>query len=86
MIERGESLEVIQEDYPYLSELDLKFAPLYVKAYPIMGRPKKARSQIYRLRKAIKLLIKFDSFEILVKSFPANILNNKLHNNHLRYN
>ena len=41
MIERGESLEVIQEDYPYLSELDLKFAPLYVKAYPIMGRPKK---------------------------------------------
>ena len=41
MIERGESIYVIQEDYPYLSELDLKFAPLYVKAYPIMGRPKK---------------------------------------------
>jgi uncharacterized protein (DUF433 family) len=41
IIIRGESLQIIQEDYPYLSELDLKFAPLYVKAYPIMGRPKK---------------------------------------------
>ena len=41
IIARGESLEVIREDYPYLSELDLKFAPLYVKAYPVMGRPKK---------------------------------------------
>ncbi len=41
MIERGESPQIIQEDYPYLSELDLQFAPLYVKAYPIMGRPKK---------------------------------------------
>ncbi|NER24763.1 MAG: DUF433 domain-containing protein [Symploca sp. SIO1C2] len=40
IIERGELLEEIQEDYPYLSELDLKFAPLYVKAYPVMGRPK----------------------------------------------
>ncbi len=33
MIERGESKEVIQEDYPYLSELDLEFAPLYLKLY-----------------------------------------------------
>ena len=41
IIERGESRQSIQEDYPYLSELDLKFAPLYIKAYPIMGRPKK---------------------------------------------
>ena len=41
IIARGESLQVILEDYPYLSELDLKFAPLYVKAYPTMGRPKK---------------------------------------------
>lgn len=40
IIERGESIQAIQEDYPYLSELDLKFAPLYVKAYPVMGRPK----------------------------------------------
>ena len=41
IIERGESQQIIQEDYPYLSELDLKFAPLYIKAYPVMGRPKK---------------------------------------------
>ena len=41
IIDRGESLQLIQEDYPYLSELDLKFAPLYAKAYPVMGRPKK---------------------------------------------
>ncbi len=40
IIDCGESLEIIKEDYPYLSELDLKFAPLYVKAYPVMGRPK----------------------------------------------
>ena len=41
IIDRGESLPTIQSDYPYLSDLDLKFAPLYVKAYPVMGRPKK---------------------------------------------
>jgi uncharacterized protein (DUF433 family) len=41
IIIRGESLQAIREDYPYLSELDLQFAPLYVKAYPIVGRPKK---------------------------------------------
>lgn len=40
IIERGESIQAIQEDYPYLSELDLKFSPLYAKAYPVMGRPK----------------------------------------------
>jgi uncharacterized protein (DUF433 family) len=40
IIHRGESIQFIQEDYPFLSELDLKFAPLYVKAYPVMGRPK----------------------------------------------
>ena len=41
IIDRGESLQIIQEDYPYLSDSDLKFAPLYVKAYPVIGRPKK---------------------------------------------
>lgn len=40
-INRGESLETIKEDYPYLSDLDFKFASLYAKAYPTMGRPKK---------------------------------------------
>lgn len=41
IMNRGEALQVTKEDYPYLSELDLKFAPLFVKAYPVMGRPKK---------------------------------------------
>ncbi|WP_448269873.1 DUF433 domain-containing protein [Nostoc sp. DSM 114159] len=41
MLDRGESLEVIHEDYPYLTEEDIKFAQVYVKAYPSVGRPKK---------------------------------------------
>ncbi|MFN6518275.1 MAG: DUF433 domain-containing protein [Nostoc sp. CreGUA01] len=41
MLDRGESLENIREDYPYLTEEDMKFAQVYVKAYPSVGRPKK---------------------------------------------
>jgi uncharacterized protein (DUF433 family) len=41
MLDRGESVEVIHEDYPYLTEEDIKFAQVYVKAYPSVGRPKK---------------------------------------------
>ncbi|MUG94455.1 DUF433 domain-containing protein [Scytonema sp. UIC 10036] len=41
MLDRGESLEVIREDYPYLTAEDIKFAQIYVKAYPSVGRPKK---------------------------------------------
>ncbi len=41
MLERGELKEVIQEDYPYLSDEDIEFALLYVRAYPVVGRPKK---------------------------------------------
>jgi uncharacterized protein (DUF433 family) len=37
---RGENLEVLREDYPYLTAEDLDFARIYVKAYPIQGRPK----------------------------------------------
>jgi uncharacterized protein (DUF433 family) len=37
---RGESVELLQEDYPYLTNEDLNFANIYVKAYPIQGRPK----------------------------------------------
>lgn len=40
MLKRGESKEVIREDYPYLSEEDMEFALLYVIAYPSIGRPK----------------------------------------------
>ncbi|MEO0925716.1 MAG: DUF433 domain-containing protein [Cyanobacteria bacterium J06643_13] len=41
IIDRGESFQVIKEDYPYLSDLDLRFAPLYVKVYPVMGGSRK---------------------------------------------
>lgn len=34
-----ESVEVIREDYPYLSEQDVNFAGLYARAYPRVGRP-----------------------------------------------
>lgn len=40
MLDRGESKEVIREDYPYLSDEDMEFALLYVRAYPVVGRPK----------------------------------------------
>lgn len=33
MLQKGESKEAIKEDYPYLSELDLQFAPLYLQLY-----------------------------------------------------
>jgi uncharacterized protein (DUF433 family) len=39
-LERGETLEVLQEDYAYLTDEDFAFARIYVKAYPIQGRPK----------------------------------------------
>jgi uncharacterized protein (DUF433 family) len=39
-LERGETLEVLREDYPYLTDEDFDFSQIYVKAYPIQGRPK----------------------------------------------
>ncbi|WP_330203412.1 DUF433 domain-containing protein [Cyanobacterium sp. Dongsha4] len=41
LLNRGETLENILEDYPFLSQEDLKFAQLFVNAYPLQGRPKK---------------------------------------------
>lgn len=41
MIEQGEEPSIILEDYPYLSEEDIEFAHMFVKAYPNIGRPKK---------------------------------------------
>jgi uncharacterized protein (DUF433 family) len=32
---RGETLKVLREDYPYLTDEDFDFARIYVKAYPI---------------------------------------------------
>ncbi|MDJ0795321.1 MAG: DUF433 domain-containing protein [Calothrix sp. MO_167.B12] len=40
MLERGESPSVIREDYPYLTEEDIQFSRLYVKAYLSIGQPK----------------------------------------------
>jgi uncharacterized protein (DUF433 family) len=39
-LERGEAVEVLREDYPYLTDEDFAFARIFVKAYPIQGRPK----------------------------------------------
>ncbi len=41
LLNRGEKPENILEDYPFLSPEDLKFAQLFVNAYPQLGRPKK---------------------------------------------
>ena len=40
MAEAGESIENILEDYPNLTEGDVKFARLYFKARPSVGRPR----------------------------------------------
>jgi uncharacterized protein (DUF433 family) len=38
-LERGETLTVLREDYPYLTDEDFHFARIYVKAYPINSNP-----------------------------------------------
>lgn len=40
VLERGESIQAVKEDYPYLTDEDLELSRLYVKAYPRVGRPK----------------------------------------------
>jgi uncharacterized protein (DUF433 family) len=40
MFDRGERLENILEDYPYLEEDDVRFAQLYYRAHPAVGRPR----------------------------------------------
>ena len=40
MLDRGEELENILEDYPYLNEDDVRFARLYYRAHPPVGRPR----------------------------------------------
>ncbi len=42
MLLRGASRDEVREDYPYLREDDLEFAPIFVKAYPRMGRPRES--------------------------------------------
>jgi uncharacterized protein (DUF433 family) len=43
MYERGESIENILEDYPYLTSDDIRFARLYYRAHPPVGRPRTSR-------------------------------------------
>jgi uncharacterized protein (DUF433 family) len=40
MITRGAEIDEIREDYPYLTDEDLEFAPLFAAAYPRVGRPR----------------------------------------------
>jgi len=39
MLARGVDPAEVREDYPYLSERDIEFAPLFAVAYPRIGRP-----------------------------------------------
>lgn len=39
MLERGVDPSELREDYPYLTDDDLRFARLYVQAHPRAGRP-----------------------------------------------
>jgi uncharacterized protein (DUF433 family) len=43
MLERGASVEDIKDDYPYLTDEDLEFSRLFVRAYPRVGRPRETR-------------------------------------------
>lgn len=40
MYDRGESIDNILEDYPYLGGDDVRFAQLYYRAHPAVGRPR----------------------------------------------
>ena len=42
MLLSGARREDVLEDYPYLTEQDLEFAPIFTKAYPRMGRPRES--------------------------------------------
>ena len=40
MLEAGDTVEMILEDYPYLTSDDVEFARLYHRANPPKGRPR----------------------------------------------
>jgi len=42
MLERGAPASEVKEDYPYLTEQDLEFSRLFVRAYPRVGRPRES--------------------------------------------
>jgi uncharacterized protein (DUF433 family) len=40
LLDRGVSVDEIQEDYPYLTKDDIAFARIFARAYPRVGRPR----------------------------------------------
>jgi uncharacterized protein (DUF433 family) len=44
MLLRGATLAELREDYPYLKDEDVEFAPVFVRAYPRMGRPRERQA------------------------------------------
>jgi uncharacterized protein (DUF433 family) len=40
MLLRGAAPAEVREDYPYIEDDDIEFAPVFVRAYPRMGRPR----------------------------------------------
>jgi len=44
MLLRGASIKEVREDYPYLKDEDVEFAPVYTRAYPRMGRPRERQA------------------------------------------
>jgi len=44
MLLKGASKDELLEDYPYLKDDDIEFAPVYTRAYPRMGRPRERQT------------------------------------------
>ncbi len=44
MLLKGASRDELLEDYPYLKDDDIEFAPVYTRAYPRMGRPRERQT------------------------------------------
>jgi len=44
MLLGGASPKDVLQDYPYLTDQDLEFAPIFTKAYPRMGRPRESQA------------------------------------------
>ena len=44
MLLKGASKDEVREDYPYLKDEDIEFAPVYTRAYPRTGRPRERQT------------------------------------------
>jgi uncharacterized protein (DUF433 family) len=44
MLLRADAAAEVREDYPYLKDEDIEFAPVYTRAYPRMGRPRERQA------------------------------------------